>query len=74
VGHRTDDIASQEETRMDSNVYGIEEAVRQARRKLIEEWERKYSASLAHKYDTTSSLFATQEETLRERFRGVWKR
>ena len=59
---------------MDSNVYGIEEAVRQARRKLIEEWERKYSASLAHKYDTTSSLFATQEETLRERFRGVWKR
>ena len=58
---------------MDSNVYGIEEAMRRARRRLIEELEGKYSR-LAHKYDTTSSLFATQEETLRERFRGVWKR
>ena len=68
VGYRAVDVRHKERLRMDSNVYGREEAERRARCRLIEEVERKYSR-VAHKYDTTSSLFATQEETLRGRFR-----
>jgi hypothetical protein len=49
---------------MDSSIRRREDAARQAKR-LIEEFNGQNSASAAHRHDTTSRLFATQEEILR---------
>jgi len=54
---------------MDSNVNGKEDPALQSARRVIDALNGQCSTSAARRYDTTSRVFATQEETLRGRFR-----
>jgi hypothetical protein len=56
---------------MDSNRYGIGAAIREARRRLIEDMKLQHSPPApAFKYDTTSNVYTTQAEALTGHVRG----
>jgi hypothetical protein len=49
---------------MDQNRYGLETAMREARRRLADDLKLQYFPSATHKYDTTTDVHATQAESL----------